>query len=68
MTTTIQVEEKTKQRLDYLKDNFDSKTYDQVINKLIRIKTRSMAGAFSKGKKITFKQAIKGLRDKNDRY
>jgi predicted CopG family antitoxin len=68
MTTTIQIENPTKELLNELKKSFQSKTYDDVIQKLVRKKTKSMYGALAKGKKISAAQMMKGLRDKSDRY
>jgi len=67
-TTTIQVEDPTKELLNELKKSFNSKTYDEVINTLARKKTKSMYGKLAKGKKISAKEMMKGLRDKNDRF
>ena len=67
-TTTIQVEDPTKALLNELKKNFNSKTYDEVIRELVRRKTKSMYGKFAKGKKIPFSEALKGLRDEDDRF
>lgn len=67
-TTTIQVENPTKELLNELKKNFNSKTYDEVIMALVSRKTKSMYGKFAKGRKIPFSEAIKGLRDKDDRF
>jgi len=67
-TTTIQIEDPTKELLNELKKNFHSKTYDQVINALARKKTKSMYGKLAKGKKISIAEMMKGLRDKSDRF
>ena len=67
-TTTIQLEKSTKELLNELKKNSNSKTYDEVIQILLRKKTKSMYGKFTNGKKISVKEMMKGLRDKNDRY
>ena len=66
-TTTIQVENPTKELLNELKKNYNSKTYDEVINALVSRKTRSMYGGLGKGKKVSASEMIKGLREKNDR-
>ena len=68
MTTTIQIENPTKELLNELKKNFQLKTYDEVIRKLVRKKTKSMYGALAKNKKISTKEIMGGLRDKSDRY
>ena len=67
-TTTIQVRKETRDLLELLKKNYNSKTYDDAIKALVRKKTGSMYGALAKGKKISFKEMMKGLRDKHDRY
>lgn len=66
-TTTIQVENPTKELLNELKKSFNSKTYDDVIQALVRKKTKSMFGKLSKGKKVSAAATMKGLRDKSDR-
>ena len=68
MTTTIQIENPTKELLNELKKNFQSKTYDEVIRTLVRKKTKSMYGVLAKNKKISTKEIMEGLRDKRDRY
>ena len=67
-TTTIQVENPTKELLNELKKSFNSKTYDEVIQNLVRKKTKSMYGKFSKGQKVSTAAMLKGLRDKSDRF
>lgn len=67
-TTTIQVEKSTKELLNELKKNSDSKTYDEVIQTLLKKKTKSMYGKFTKGKNISVEEMMEGLRDKSDRY
>ena len=67
-TTTIQVESPTKELLNELKKSFNSKTYDDVIQNLVRKKTKSMYGNLSKGKKVSATAMMKGLRDKSDRF
>lgn len=65
-TSTIQVEKPTKDLLNELKHNFGSKTYDEVIQTLVKRKTGSAFGKFAKGK-VSVAEMMKGLRDKNDR-
>jgi hypothetical protein len=67
-TTTIQVENPTKELLNELKKSLNSKTYDEVIQSLVRAKTGSMYGKLSKGKIVLASQMMKGLRDKSDRF
>jgi hypothetical protein len=62
------VETDVKQELERLKQTYHSKTYNEVIKSLIRSKGKSMAGYLSSKKKITLEEALKGLRDKHDRY
>ena len=66
-TSTIQLEKSTKDILNELKESFNSTTYDEVIKKLLKKKTGSMFGALGKGRKISVKEMMKGLRDKHDR-
>ena len=67
-TTTIQIENPTKNLLGELKKNFQLKTYDEVIQALVRKKTGSRFGKISKGKKVSVRAMMKGLRDKSDRF
>ena len=67
-TTTIQVENPTKELLNKLKKSYNSKTYDEVIQNLVRKKTKSMFGKLAKGKKVSAKQMMRDLRDKRDRF
>lgn len=66
VSTTIQIEAPTKELLDGFKRNFHSKTYDDVINALVRKKTKSMYGFLAGKKKISVNEMMKGLRDKRD--
>jgi hypothetical protein len=65
-TSTIQVEKPTKDLLNELKHTFGSKTYDAVIQTLVKRKTESGFGKFAK-KKVSIKEMMTDLRDKNDR-
>ena len=67
-TTTIQIENPTKELLNELKKNYNSKTYDEVIKTLVSKKTKSMYGKLAKGKKISATGLLKNLRDKGDRF
>ena len=67
-TSTIQVEAPTKELLNELKKSFNSKTYDEVIQNLLRKKTKSMYGKLSGGKTVSVSEMLKGLRDKGDRF
>ncbi|MDP2666922.1 MAG: hypothetical protein Q8P05_05490 [Candidatus Diapherotrites archaeon] len=67
-TTTIQIQQKTKKFLDSLKGAYHVKTYDQVINKLIQKKGKSMHGAFEDAENpISMKEILKELRVERDR-
>ncbi len=69
MTTTIQVRNETKARLDSVKKSYNAKTYDEAITTLFQLKTGSMYGALAKkGAKYSLKNVLKGLRDKSDRF
>lgn len=67
-TSTIQVETPTKELLNNLKINYNSKTYDEVIVTLVKKKEPSMYAKLSKGKKVSVKEMMNDLRDKSDRY
>ena len=67
-TTTIQIENPTKELLNELKKNYNSKTYDEVIKTLVSKKTKSIYGKLAKGKKISVAEMMKGVRDKRDRF
>ncbi len=67
-TSTIQIEAPTKELLNELKKSFNSKTYDEVIQNLLRKKTKSMYGKLSRGKTVSVSEMLKGLRDKSDRF
>lgn len=67
-TTTIQIENPTKKLLNELKISFRSKTYDEVIQNLVKKKTRSMYGKLAGGRKIPAAEMLKGLRDESERY
>jgi Holliday junction resolvasome RuvABC DNA-binding subunit len=66
-TTTIQVEEKTKRSLDDAKKRSGLKTYDAVIDQLLKTKTKTMYGFLAKEKKMSFEEMMKELRDERDR-
>ncbi|HIH16091.1 MAG TPA: hypothetical protein HA252_01665 [Candidatus Diapherotrites archaeon] len=69
VTTTIQVRNETKARLDNLKKSYKVKTYDEAITTLVRVKRGSMYGVLArKGKKYSLKELLKDLRDKSDRF
>lgn len=71
MVTTIQVDENTILLLKKLKEALEASSYDEAITK-IAIKhlkpARSMAGSLKKYVgKLSKKEILKDLRDKNDR-
>ncbi|MBI2452414.1 hypothetical protein HYV50_05050 [Candidatus Pacearchaeota archaeon] len=71
MVTTIQVNERTLLLLKKLKEETQSDSYDEAINKIagkIAVK-KSLAGFLGKYyKKQKLKDIVMDLRDKNDRY
>ncbi|MDO8624467.1 MAG: hypothetical protein Q7R47_00135 [Candidatus Diapherotrites archaeon] len=67
-TTTIQIEEKTKKSLDDAKKRFGLKTYDNVIDQLLKTKTKSMYGFLAKEKKLSFDEMMKQLREERDKW
>ena len=71
MVTTIQVDEKTILLLKKLKEELAASSYDEAITKIVikHIKPKeSMAGSLGKYfGKLSRREILKGLRDKNDR-
>jgi hypothetical protein len=72
MATTIQVDEKTILLLKKLKLELAASSYDETINKMaikhIRL-DKSMAGSLKKYTgKLSRKEILENLRDKNDRF
>ena len=67
MKTTIQINENTLELLKKVKDNTNSNSYDETINKIIlkNINKESMFGYLGKKNR---KAILKGLRNKNDRF
>lgn len=66
--TTIQIEDDVKESLDRLKKKSEAKTYNEVIQRLLSPKRKSLYGFLAKKKKISFEAMMKGLRDKHDRF
>lgn len=66
VVTAVRVENSTKELLNELKKSLNSKTYDEVIQNLVRAKTGSMYGKLSKGGNVSAARMMKGLRDKSD--
>lgn len=70
MTTTIQLNENTLLLLKKLKEEVEAKSYEEAIKKIIieRTKKEVMAGYLGKKYgKLSRKEILKGLRDKNER-
>lgn len=67
-TTTVEVKKKTKQELENLKHAYHAKTFDEVIQKLIKRRPRSMAGKLSIGRKVTVEEIIQKIRDERDKF
>ena len=67
MKTTIQIGEHTLKILKKIKDETQSSSYEEAINKIVvdRIKKVSLAGYL--GRK-PIKEILNGLRDKNERF
>ncbi|MBI2584218.1 MAG: hypothetical protein HYW25_06105 [Candidatus Aenigmarchaeota archaeon] len=68
MPTTIQVEESTKQLLDEIKRRERASSYNEVIMRLAKEKSKvpdSMFGAL--GRARSMKVILRGLRDERDR-
>ena len=66
MPTTIQINSETLDLLKRFKDSLNAKSYDEVINKILKggIK-KSMYGAL--GREKSMKNILRGLRDESDR-
>ena len=68
MVTTIQINERTLDILKKIKNETNSSSYDEAINKMVssRWKQESLAGFL--GKRMPRKEILRNLRDKNDRF
>ena len=66
MKTTIQINENTLELLRNVRDNTNSNSYDDVINKII-IKSLNKESLFGYLGKKNKKEILKDLRDKSDR-
>ena len=66
--TTIQVHKKTVEMLNDVKKEQQVKTYEDAIWALKKKKTPSFYGIFARGKRISRKKLLEGLRDKHDRF
>lgn len=70
MVTTIQVNERTLILLKKLKEQMRADSYEEVINKIVAERTNNISFAGFLGEKygkISKKEILKNLRDKNDR-
>jgi len=67
MPTTIQINNQTLEILRKIKNETNSSSYDEAINKIVasRWKGKSLAGFLGK---MPRKDILKDLRDKNDRF
>ena len=67
MKTTIQINENTLELLKKVRDNTNSASYDEAINKIVlkSLNKESMFGYLGKKPK---RGILNGLRDKNDRF
>lgn len=66
MTTTIQIHEKTLEVLKKIRDDTNSSSYDEAINKIvIGMRKESLAGYLGK---MPLKWILKDLRDKSERF
>ena len=68
MPTTVQVEESTKQLLDEIKRREHVSSYNEIIKRLAKERSKipdSMFGALGKAKSM--KEILRGLRDEGDR-
>jgi len=66
MPTTIQIDNETLELLKKFKNNLSVNTYNDVINTLLKGRTKkSMYGAL--GKEKSMKNILMGLRDESDR-
>lgn len=67
MSTTIQVEDPTKELLEHLKQNTKARSYDEVIRALAVKKGKSLYGSLAGKRTVSRKTLLAGLRDKEDR-
>ena len=67
MVTTIQVEDRTLDILRKVKQETNSSSYDEAINKLVMSKFEKVSLAGFLGK-MPIKDIMKGLRDKHDSF
>ena len=67
MVTTIQIGERTLKILKKIKEETNSSSYDDAINKIVvsRLKEESLAGYLGKR---PLKEILRDLRDKNERF
>jgi len=67
MVTTIQIQEKTLEILKKIREETNSSSYDEAINKVVALRMRKVSLAGYLGKK-PLKWILKDLRDKSDRF
>ena len=66
MNTSIQVDINTKKTLDQLKRVYHAKSYDDTIQMLFKVKSKSMSAALAGKGRFSKEDILKGLRDKDD--
>ena len=66
MPTTIQIGERTLKILKKVKEDTNSSSYDEAINKIVASRANETLAGFL-GKK-SIKEIMKGLRDEKDRF
>ena len=67
MPTTIQIEDRTLKILKKVKEETNSSSYDEAINKIVLSKSKNESLAGYLGKK-SMQHIFKGLRDEKDRF
>ncbi len=67
MTTTIQVNDGTIAVLKTLREQFQVPSYDALLNLLIKRSVKQKKSFWCAGGKLSMKEILKDLRDKDDR-
>ena len=68
MSTTIQVNDETRDVMKVLRDQMNVSSYDALIKVLIEKAMKPKKSIWGLGGKKTMKELMNGLRDKSDRY
>lgn len=68
MTTTIQISNETADILKSLRKQTNSRSYDEVIQTILKDHQSCHSLFGFAGKKLTKKEILNGIRDKDDKY